>query len=150
MLKVTLPILYITEQDVETFTEDPREYINQQYDFLESSLSAKAQAADLLDDLCKYSSDVKKVRKAGKTVRKRGKPDYLHTFIQFVAQHLTEFEAATLGGQQPDWRIKEALMTAVCCIAVSDLLWNNKFNLKDDMEKLLANYILPELKSDIP
>ena len=84
LYNVILPILFISEQDVETFTDDPKEYINSQYDFLDTSLSPKAQACELLSDLCKYSSTAKKVKKNGRMVKKKGTPDYLHLFVTYV------------------------------------------------------------------
>lgn len=130
-----------------TFEEDPREYINSQYDFMESSMSPKAQACELLTELCKYSSIVKKVKKNGKTVKKRGKPDYMHAFIEFVVQHLNEYKERVNTNQQVDWRIKEALIFAIGTI--KDELEKDK-EVNGQMEAMLLNHVLPELSNAHP
>lgn len=147
LYKIILPILYISDQEMATFSEDPREYINSQYDFLDSSLSPKAQACDLLVELCKYSSTVKKVKKNGKIVKKRGKPDYLHSFLEFVVNHLNEYKQKIGAGEPVDWRIKEALIFAIGTI--KDELENAK-EIYAQMEQMLENHIMGELSHPEP
>ena len=117
LYKIILPILYISDQEMTTFEEDPREYINSQYDFMESSMSPKAQACELLQELCKYSSTVKKVKKNGKTIKKRGKPDYMHAFLEFVEQRLIHRAPAAKQRRDPvanrAARFAEAFLEAV-------------------------------------
>ena len=69
-----VPILYITERDIETFQNDPIEYIRNQYDFEETLFQPKNQVMDLLQYLCKH--------KEGKGKKKaKSKPEYLYKFI---------------------------------------------------------------------
>ena len=61
-----IPIMMLSEKDVNLFKDDPIEYIRKQLDFTESLFSAKNTIIDLLVYLCSYRSN-KKVKK----------PDYL-------------------------------------------------------------------------
>lgn len=51
-----IPIMFITQHDVETFDNDPIEYIRNLFDFTETLFQPKNQVQDLLCYLCKYSS----------------------------------------------------------------------------------------------
>ena len=108
---IIVPIMFTSEQDVELFTNEPIEYIRCQYDFTETMLQPKNQVQDLLQYLCKYSSDKPKKSKKGKRIAP--KPDYLFGYIQWAFQNLKEYDEKAAAGQNPDWRIKEALMYTI-------------------------------------
>lgn len=76
-----VPILYVTEQDIETFSNDPIEFIRDQYDFTETLFQPKNVVQDLLIYICKY--------REGKGKKKaKAKPEYLHKFLGFAVQNL--------------------------------------------------------------
>lgn len=80
-----VPILYVTEQDLETFTNDPIEYIRNQYDFTETLFQPKNQVSDLLQYLCRH--------KEGKGKKKKNsKPEYLHKFLGFTVTNLDQYQ----------------------------------------------------------
>jgi len=77
MYDTIIPILYVTEQDMTTFTNDPVEFIRNQYDFNETLFQPKNVVQDLLMYICKY--------REGKGKKKqKAKPEYLHKFLQFA------------------------------------------------------------------
>ena len=133
-----VPILFITEKDIETFSTDPIEYIRNQYDFTETLFQPKNQVQDLLCYLCKYSSQGKK---------KKAKPDYLHKFLKFTVDNLDQYNQKVNSQEGADWRIKEALMFAIGCL--KDEIESQK-DLKKSMEQMLLSYVLPELTSEQP
>jgi hypothetical protein len=90
----------------------------------------------LLCYLCKYSSQKKK-----KNSKKSPKPDYLHDFLQYCVQNLTQYQNNVQQGIDADWRIKEAIMFAIGTIR--DEIVSQK-DLKVQMEQMLFIHILPE------
>lgn len=137
-----VPTLYITQRDITGFTNDPIEYIRNQYDFTETLFQPRNQIQDLLCYLCKYSSQKKK-----KNSKKAPKPDYLHAFLAYAVSNLDQYNAKIQTGEGADWRIKEALMYAIGTIR--DEIASQK-ELKAQMEQMLQTYVLPELTSEQP
>jgi len=117
----------MTHKDVRLFTEDPIEFIRKQDDFTMTLYTARHTIVDLLQYICMYKS------------KKGGKPDYLHPFLAFVAQNLQEYSQQQ---GQADWRIKEALLSAIG--ALSDQIDHLK-ELRSEMEPMLTKHVLPEL-----
>ena len=142
---IVVPIMFISEQDVESFTNEPIEYIRSQYDFTETMLQPRNQVQDLLQYLCKYSSEKPKKSKKGKRVDP--KPDYLFGYIQWAVKNLREYDEMVAAGQNPDWRIKEALMYTIGTLR--DEIMNQK-TMKNEMEQMLVTFVLPELKNAQP
>lgn len=70
------------------------------------------------------------------------RPDYLHKFIEFVVKQLQQPDTP-----QSDWRLKEAYMQ--CLSILTDEVPKFK-DLKDKMEGVFAQFVLPELKSQWP
>ena len=148
LYKIILPILYINGKDMETFTDDPKEFINSHYDFLEASMQPKSQACELLCDLCKYSSTAKKVQKKnGKMKKKKGKPDYLHAFVTYVVNMLTEYQQKIQSGQGADWRVKEALIYAIG--SLKDEIQDTQ-DIYSQIEMMLKTHVMPELTHPEP
>ena len=117
-----IPIMFITEKDMTSFTNDPVEYIRNLYDFTETLFQPKNTVQDLLVYLCRYSSQKKKKKKGGKS--KRGKPDYLHPFLAFAVKNLEEYNGKIASGEGADFRIKEAIMYAIGTL--KDEIWGEK------------------------
>ena len=76
LYETMLPIMLITEKDVETFESDPIEYVNKLYDFSETSAQPKNQVKDLLKNLTGYSSKRKRTNNYIIKVEEP-EPDYL-------------------------------------------------------------------------
>lgn len=134
-----VPILYVTEQDLTTFHNDPIEFIRNQYDFTETLFQPKNVIQDLLRYICKHREGGKKKSKA--------KPEYLFQFLQFAVQNLTQYADAIQKPEGADWRIKEALMYSIGVLC--DEIEHQK-ELKGQMEQMLTQFVLPELKSEQP
>ena len=115
LLDTCIPIMYVTEKDVESFESDAVEFIRNQYDFCETLFQPKNQIQDLLVYLTKYKSDKK---------TKGSQPDYLSQFLGFAVKNLNEYNAKIANNEVIDWRIKEALMFAIGTIRES--IWKVK------------------------
>ena len=131
-----IPIMFVSQKDINMFNNDPVEYIRSQYDFTETLFQPKNQVQDLLCYLCKYTSEKKK---------KKAKPEYLHLFLNFAVKNLNEYQEKISSGQGADFRIKEALMFAIACL-VDEI--NGQKDLKANMEQMLSHYVLPELTNE--
>mmetsp|Transcript_29520 Transcript_29520/g.44887 ORF Transcript_29520/g.44887 Transcript_29520/m.44887 type:complete len:666 (+) Transcript_29520:641-2638(+) len=140
-----IPIMFITEKDLETFNDDPIEYIRNQYDFTETLFQPKNQVQDLLSYFCKYISVKPKKKKGKKT--KKPMPDYLQQFLEFAVKNLNEYNEKVTSGQGADWRIKEALLFSICVLRDEIMMQKP---LKEQMEQMLLTYVQPELLSEQP
>lgn len=129
-----VPLFYVTLGDLQTFENDPIEFIRNQYDFTRTMFKPKVQSQDLLGYLCKYSSEPKN--------KKHRKPDYLHKFLEFVIKNLDQYHEQLAAGQQVDWRIKEGLLFAVG--SLRDEIEREK-DLKGQLERIMQTYVLAEL-----
>lgn len=74
MFDTIIPIMYVTQRDMQNFTDDAVEFIRNQYDFSETLFQPKNVVQDLLCYICKYKSDKKK----------KTKPEYLQKFLAFA------------------------------------------------------------------
>lgn len=91
---------------------------------------------DLIQYICKYKSN------------KKGKQDYLIPFLTYAKTNMEQYQALAAQIQTPDWRIKEALMTAVGFLEGE--ISQEKATLGPMMEPLMATHVLPELSSVQP
>lgn len=103
MFDTIVPIMYITERDINTLNDDPIEFIRNQYDFTETLFLPKNCVQDLLIYICKYKEDKKK----------KTKPEFLQKFLGFAVQNLNQYNDAIQTSSGADWRIKEALMYCI-------------------------------------
>jgi hypothetical protein len=76
-----IPVLYLSERDVQLWTDDPQEYIRKLYDFSESYYTPKNSGLDLLIYLCTM-----------RTNKKDKEPTYLKGFLQFCLGNLVEYQ----------------------------------------------------------
>ena len=60
---------------------------------------------------------------------------------------MTEYNQKTQAGESADWRIKEALLFAICVLR--DEIMGDK-ELKSQMEQMLVTFVKPDLHSDQP
>lgn len=66
-------------------------------------------------------------------------PDYIHGFVDKAVLMMKK--------KKIDWRLKEAIMYALSKVRYA--LWKQK-DLRDRMDEILVNHVLPELVSDEP
>ena len=90
--------MILTPKDVELFHDDPTEFIRKQLDFTEGLFNPRNTCSDLLSALCNYKSN-----------KKRKKPDYLHSFLNYCGENLIAYTQQA----SPDWKIKEALLFCI-------------------------------------
>ena len=82
LYNIVIPVMFVTEKDMNLFQNDPIEYIRNLYDFCDTMHDPKNQMQDLLTYLCKYKS----------TKKKNVKPDYLQGFLQYAVSNLNEYD----------------------------------------------------------
>lgn len=129
LYETIIPIMLVTHKDVTLYKEDPIEFIRKQLDFTETLFSPKNTVVDLLIYLCSYKSN-----------KKNKKPDFLHSFLQYCATNLNQYKEQP----NPDWRIKEAILYAIG--SLREKIDDYK-ELKQLMEPMMIQHVLPELKS---
>ena len=93
----------------------------------------KNTVIDLLIYICEYSSTAKH------------KPDYLFPFLNYAVTNMANYQQLVLSGQQPDWRIKEALLCAVGHL--QSYIDKEKAVLNAVIEPMLMTHVLPDLES---
>ncbi|CDW76775.1 UNKNOWN [Stylonychia lemnae] len=129
---IVIPVMFITQKDIQLFKEDSIEYIRKQNDFTESLFSPKQTVVDLLISLCSYKQN-----------KKSKKPDFLHKFLSFCGNILVQYSQK----QILDWRIKEAIIYAIG--SLYDELVAQK-DIKVQLEPMMIQHVMPELQSQIP
>ena len=92
-----IPIMCITQKDRETFTNEPVDYIRNQYDFDDTIFNPRNEVQDLLCHL---------------TV----KPEDQKAFLQSSVKFFEEYNRKLNSDAPLDWRVKEALMYAIAII----------------------------------
>jgi len=142
LYETVIPIMMVTHKDVTLFTEDAIEYIRKQQDFTETLYMPKNTIIDLLIYICNYSSE-----NVGGKKKKGAKPDYLFPFLNYVSENLAQYATQVASGATPDWRVKEALLYAVG--SLKDQV-ECQPELSSQMEPMLTNHVLAELKSTQP
>ena len=140
-----IPIMFVSEKDMDQFQHDPAEFIRNQFDFHETLFQPKNQVQDLLGYLCKYCSVKPKKGKKGKYIRHM--PDYLQKFLEFTVKNLNEYNDKIAKGEGADWRIKEALMFSICVLREEIM---GQKELSKQMEQMLITFVKPELLSEQP
>ena len=104
LYETVIPIMLPTMKDIALFSEDPIEYIRKQQDFTETLYMPKNTVIDLLQYIVMYKSNKKD---------KNAKPDYLIPFLNYAVTNMNNYIQAVQAGQNPDWRIKEALLCSI-------------------------------------
>lgn len=77
LFQTVIPIMMVTERDIQLFSEDPIEYIRKQEDFTETLYMPKNTVIDLLQYICMYQSSGSK-----------SKPDYLYPFLNYAVTNM--------------------------------------------------------------
>ena len=129
LYETIVPLMLITQKDVALFRDDPIEFIRKSSDFEETVFNVKNQVVEFLIRLCRY-----------KSVKKNKRPDYLHKFLDFALSNLVQAGST-------NWRIKEAIMFAIGSL-LDDI--RGFKDLKELMEPMMAQHVLPELQSQQP
>ena len=126
MFDTIVPIMYVSQQNMDQFENEPIEYIRSQFDFGDTMYQPKMMVHDLLMYVCKWKASKKKGTK----------PAYLEKFLHYAVENINTYETVKTqqGIENIDWRIKEALM--FCIAALSDIIADDK-NLKGQMEEML-------------
>lgn len=152
LYEIAIPIMLITQQDLDSFESDPQEYIRKQTDFTETLYMPKQILIDLIQQICTYNS----VMQAAKRARQAGgniplptntTPEYLVNFLNYVSDNLNQYLTKIQQGEQADWRIKEALLLAVGHLA--DAIFKID-DLKQNMESVHMTHVISELSSAQP
>lgn len=99
-----IPLIRLTKKEIEDFEINPVEHIRASTDISFTFFSAKSSALDMINYLATYRSDPKDESKL---------PPHLITFLNFVETSLDEFQERVETGDNPDWTIKEALISAL-------------------------------------
>jgi hypothetical protein len=66
-------------------------------------------------------------------------PDYLVPFLKYTAGNLVEYQIQRERGETPDWKIKEAFMTAIGEMSKKFILYKDVWG---EIEPLLHKHIL--------
>jgi hypothetical protein len=101
LYECVIPIMLVSHRDISLFQEDPVEYIRKCEDLIETIYMPKNTCLDLLQYVCQYKS------------KKKGKPDFLIPFLTYSTNNMVEYQQMIASGANPDWRIKEALLSAL-------------------------------------
>ena len=104
LYETAIPIMLVTQRDMQLFRDDPIEYIRKQEDFTETLYMPKNTTLDLLQYICMYKS-------GGENSKE--KPDYLFPFLNYAVSNLKTYKQHQQQGINLDWRIKEALLCAI-------------------------------------
>ena len=104
---------------------------------METIYMPKITTVDLLQLICQYKS-VKGNKK---------KPDYLVPFLGFASNNMQQYTDAVQAGNNPDWRIKEALLFAVG--SLNEVIGLHK-DLAANIEPMLKAHVLPDFNSPYP
>ena len=81
LYEIVIPLLVMSNKDIQQFENDPIEYIRSLFDFLESIFMPKNTTIELLVRICKIKS------KKGK----KEHPDYLVPFLTFATNNMNEY-----------------------------------------------------------
>lgn len=131
LFDVLIPMLYLTPKDESLWNTDPDEYIRKEDDFTQISNNNKNAAMDLIEAICKKSDSTDQ--------------SYLKTFFAYSS-------FCMINNQDPrtkqalDLLLKEALLWALG-ILKEEIVGDDV--LKEQMETLLEQYVLPEFKNTI-
>lgn len=126
-----IPLLFLTEKDVEDFEADPIEFVRKTKDISENFYSAKGAALELISQATRYKS----------VKDDAAIPDYLEFFFQYWIDNLAEYS----NQDQPDYRIKDSLLLAIGQMAQT-LLKYDKF--AESCESLLKECVFQDFNSE--
>lgn len=93
LYEVSLPLMLLTQQEYESWSDNPVEYIRMQVD-QSNTFNVKKNVIALIKIICSI-----------KTTRKQKVSDYLQGFLQVLVGNLEQ--------QQSDFRVKEALLHTI-------------------------------------
>ena len=137
LYETVIPLMIISNRDIQLFEDDPIEYVRKQTDLMETIYMPKVTTVELLEQILEY-----KTQKG-----KKQKPDYLVPFLGFVSNNMQQYADALQSGANPDWRVKESLLYAVGSL-------NEIIGMHDDLaqnvEIMLKAHVLPDFTSQYP
>ena len=79
LYETIIPLMMISERDVNLFQDDPIEYIRKQQDLMETVYMPKNTSATLLQLICGWKSDEGAFK---------AKPDYLMPYLAFASTNM--------------------------------------------------------------
>ena len=126
-----IPLLFLTEKDVEDFDGDPIEFVRRTKDISENFYSAKGAALEVITQSTRYKS----------VKSETAIPDYLEFFFQYCIDNLGEY----LKQDQPDYRIKDSLLLAIGQMAPT-LMKYDKFT--ENCESILKEWVFQDFSSE--
>lgn len=124
--------MLLNEKDVEDFESDPIEFVRKTRDASDTVYSAKSSVLDLITHSTRYKSNKED---------ENALPDYLEFFFQYCVDNLSEY----VKQENPDYRIKDALLLAIGQMSVS-LLKYDKF--RDTLEEILKQVVFPDFNAE--
>lgn len=131
-----IPLIRLTKKEIEDFECNPVEHIRSQSDITFTFFSAKSSALDMINYLATYRSDPKDESKL---------PPHLCNFLSFIETSLDEYQERVDAGDQPDWTIKEALISALNKISMFILKIKQ---LDDPIQQILIKHVIPDLDGE--
>ena len=137
LYETAIPLMIISNRDIQLFEEDPIEYVRKQQDLFESIYMPKVTTVELLQLICQYKS----------TPGRKVKPDYLMPFLAFVSNNMQQYGEALAAGGNPDWRVKESLLYAVGSLNEDIALYKEYAH---NIEPMLKTHVLSDFASPHP
>jgi len=131
LLKYSLPLLKLTPNEIEEFSDNPVSYIRSQYDISDTLNSAKNSAMDLITFFACYNEDEDD----------KGTPPYLEKYFNYLVQGLEEYQTQN----NQDFRVKDSILLAFSLLN-TDL--KKASHLYESVELILKNHVYPELQGD--
>jgi hypothetical protein len=95
-----IPLMLLTEKDIEDFESDPIEFVRKSSDSTASFYSAKSTVLDLITQATRYKINPKD---------EESMPVYLEYFFKYCLDNLGEY----INQESPDYRIKDSLLQAI-------------------------------------
>ena len=128
LVSYSIPSMLLSEKDVEDFENDPIEFMRKERDPNPNIYSVRNSILESINHIIKYKS----------SEEKDALPEFLANFFQYCLENLSEY----MKQDNPDFRIKDALVTCIGKIA-STLLMFDQFN--ENLELILREAVFQDL-----
>lgn len=125
-----IPLIFLTPTDEQDYVENPIEFARKEFCVMDNLLDPKSAALDMVLYFATYMSEG------------ADKPDYLEEFLGYCIENLNEYSNM----DQPDPKIKEALLHAISLLADTIKDYDDMVN---DFDDFMIRQVLPELSSEI-
>ena len=127
-----IPLMLLTEKDVEDFETDPIEFVRKSNDSTASFYSSKSAVIDFIGPAIRFKSNPKD---------EQALPDYLEFFFNYCLNNLAEY----MKQENPDYRIKDALLLAISEMAIT-LQKNPQFHA--NIEEMLKECVFSDFSGN--